>query len=61
MESHISNVCTKVYKIIGALRGALNRWFRGQVDCALDYKAGDPGLSPGSGETTDWFFSARHY
>ena len=35
-----------------------SRWFRGQVDCVLDYEAGDPGSIPVSSGTTDWLFSA---
>ena len=34
------------------------RGLRGQVVCALDYEAGDPGSIPGSCGTTDWLFRA---
>ena len=32
-----------------------------RVVCALDYEAGNLGLIPGSGGTTNWFFSAGWY
>ena len=35
--------------------------FHGQVVCALDFEAGDPGSIPGSGGTSNWLFSAGWY